>query len=85
MGHCVPMYTVSVFGLFVDKGVIVERDYEEYGCEDVDYEYLAGEWYVKYNPNVMDVLLSFQSKCRVASHSQIAKLFSKQKEIHACM
>ena len=31
--------------LFVDKGVIAERGYKEYGCEDFDDKHLTGEWY----------------------------------------
>ena len=41
--------------LFVYKGVIAERGYKEYGRKDFEDKYLAGEWYIKYNPNVMDV------------------------------
>ena len=48
------MYRVYLFEfLFLDKGVIAERGCKEYGREDFDDKYLAGEWYVKYNPNVM--------------------------------
>ena len=57
------MYRVDVFQyLFIDNEVIAERCYKEYGHEYFDNKYFTGEWYVKYNPNVMDVLLSFQSK-----------------------
>ena len=48
--------------LFVDKGFIEERGYKECGREDFEDKYLAGEWCIKYNPNVMDVWLNFQSK-----------------------
>ena len=76
------MYRVDVFQfLFVDKGVIAERGYkEEYGREDFDDKYLASDWYVKYNSNVMDVWLSFQS-VKMKSCVTFTRCKAFQKEI----
>ena len=39
-----PMYRVDVFQfLFVDKGIIAERDYQVYGREDFADKYFAGD------------------------------------------
>ena len=38
--------------------------------------------YIKYDPNVMDVWLSNQSKCLVASHLQGAKIFQNRRNTH---
>ena len=63
---CSSMYLctecICLYSSFVEKGIIRERGYKEYGHEDFYDKYLAGEWYVKCNPNVMDVLLSFLTK-----------------------